>query len=165
MNLVRVISTVLDTIKRRIIKVRVLGLDDIQTCFESAPYGNDSNPIKDMQAVYAKTGDRGKTIIIGYINKNQLADIGENRMYATDSDGNLKFFIWLKNDGTCQLGGDGHNAVRYTPLNTGLQQLVDALQVQLGLIATGIAAGGGSYTPGTLTLDITDSRIDEIKTL
>ncbi len=165
MNITKVISTSLDSVKRRITKVLKHGKNNVVTGLESAPYGIDSNPIADMRAIYSITEDTGKKVIIGYINKNQLASVGENRIYSTDSDGALKFFIWLKNDGTCELGGDTDNAVRYSPLNTGLQQLVSDLQAQLTLIATGIAGGGGSYTPGTLSLDITDSKIDEIKTL
>lgn len=44
-----------------------------------------------------------------------------------------------------------------------LNQLVDQLQAQLALIATGIAAGGGSYSPGTLsTFNKTDYENDKI---
>ena len=45
-----------------------------------------------------------------------------------------------------------------------LNQLVAELQAQLVLIATGIAAGGGSYTPGTLsTFNKTDYENTTIK--
>lgn len=165
MNITTVISTAFDTVKRRITKVRRRGKDDVQTAIEIAPYGCDSNPIAGMRAIYSPTEDKGKKVIIGYINKDQLAEVGEHRLYSTDSNGVLKFFIWLKNDGTLEIGGNSDNAVRYSPLNTGLQQFKSDIQAQLALIATGIAAGGGSYTPGTLTLDISNSKIQQIKTL
>lgn len=166
MNIITaIISTAVDSVNRRIIKVRRRGRDDVQTAFEAASYGVDSNPIPGLRAIYASTEDKGKKVIIGYINVEQLAGVGENRIYSTDENGDLKFFIWLKNDGTCEIGGSSDNAVRYIPLNSGLQDLVTALQAELVKIATGIAAGGGSYSPGTLNLNITDSKIDEIKTL
>jgi len=165
MNITKVISTSFDIVKRRITKVLKHGKDNVVTGLECAPYGIDSNPIADMRAIYSITEDTGRKVIIGYININQLAGVGETRIYSTDSNGVLKSFIWLKNDGTYQFGGTADNAVRYAPLNTGLQQLVTALQSELALIAAGIATGGGSYTPGTLNLNITGSKINEIKTL
>ena len=165
MNLTRVISTAFDSVLRRIVKVRRYGKDDTQTAIEGSPYGTDSNPIAGMIAIYAPTSDKGKKVIIGYVNISQLAAVGEHRIFSTDTDGELKFYVWLKNDGTCQMGGTAHNLVRYTPLNQGLQDLKTALQAELFAIAAGIATGGGSYTPGTLTVDIAGSKIDEIKTL
>lgn len=164
-NLIKVISSELDSFSRRVVKFLRLGLSDTRTSLEAAPYGIDSNPVKDMIAIYLQTGVKGKDVVVGYINKNQVAEIGESRIYSTDSSGTLKFSIHLKNDGTCEVGGSSHNLVRYTPLNDGLQDFVTFVNQQLGLIATGIAAGGGSYTPGSASIDISDSKIDEIKTL
>ncbi len=165
MFITRVISSAFDSVKRRITKVRIFGIGDVQTGFEASPYGTDSNPIANMRAIYASTSEKGKNVIIGYINVNQLAAVGEHRIYSTDENGELKFYIWLKNDGTCQFGGSVDNLVRYSPLNEGAQDLVAQLQGELVKIAAGIATGGGSYSPATLSLDITDYKIDEMKTL
>lgn len=163
-NLVKVISSAFDSVKRRIVKGYAMGTSDVRTAFEASPYGIDSNPIANMRAIYAETAVKGQPVIIGYVNKNQLADVGENRIYATDKDGNLKFYIWQKADGTVEIGGTADNAVRYTPLNTGLQDFITLLQAELVKIAAGITGVGGSYAPGTMSIDISASKIDEIKT-
>ena len=156
LNAVKIISSEIDSKVRRVIKFLRLGKYDVQTSFQVAPYGVDSNPIKDMVAIYGPTGEKGKTVIIGYINKNQVAAPGEYRTFSTDADGELKFYIHQKANGTCEIGGSSHNLVRYTPLNS-------ALQTELGIIAAAInAIVPGSYSP---TLDITASKINEIKTL
>ena len=165
MNLVKVISTEFDNAKKRIVKVLRFGKSDAQTPFETSPYGVDSNPVKGMVAVYAATGIKGKAVLIGYLNKNQLADVGETRLFSTDANGELKFYTWLKNDGTLELGGNANNLVKYTPLNTAAAQLALDINAELVKIAAGVAAGGGSYTPATISIDISGAKIDEIKTL
>lgn len=63
------------------------------------------------------------------------------------------------------LNGDNYDGlVRVNDLTTKLNQLITQLTTQLGLIATGIATGGGSYTPGTLsTFSATDYKNTTIK--
>jgi hypothetical protein len=158
-------STSFDILKRRLVKALRFGKSDTQTPLEVAPYGTDANPIKGMVAIYGSTQVQGQNVVIGYINKEQLAAVGEHRIYSTDSDGGLKFFVWLKNDGTCELGGDADNAVRYSPLSSELTTFKNAIQAELVKIQTAITSVGGVYTPGTLTIDISNSKIDEIKTL
>lgn len=161
---VKTISTEIDNLTRRVIKFLRFGRGDVQTSLQVSPYGVDSNPIKDFTAIYAETGEKGKTVIIGYINRNQLAEVGEYRIFSTDASGNMQTYIWLKNDGTMQIGGDVDNMVRYAALNMELQNFKSAIQSELTKIATGITGAGGSYTPGTLNLDLSSARIDEIKT-
>ena len=51
-----------------------------------------------------------------------------------------------------QLNGDINGGlIKVTELTTKLNLLVTELQAQLTLIAAGIAAGGGTYTPATLS--------------
>lgn len=162
-------STVLSTsitgaIKWLAVKVRRLGLNDIQTPIEASPYGIDGNPVKNMIAIHCETSVRGESVVIGYLNKNRLADVGELRLFSTDSDGGLKTYLWLTTDGKIQLGGTADNAVRYSPLHDAMTQLAADINVQLGLIATGIAAAGGSYSPGNINIDISQSKIDDIQT-
>ena len=165
MNFVKVDSFSIDKFKRRIVKILRLGKNDIQTGFEALPAQVDSAPLKNMDAIYAPTGERGKVAIIGYLNKNQKAEAGEFRAYSLDSNGGEKIYVWLKKNGTIELGGTDDNAVRYSPLNDGLQNFKDLLTAELIKIQAGIAAGGGSYSPGTLTVDISQAKINEIKTL
>lgn len=162
--LTKIISTEFDNLKRLVAKFRRFGLSDVQTSIEAGPYGMDSNPIADMIAVYAPTSQVGETVIVGYINKNRLAEIGENRLFSTDAQGNLKTFLWLKNDGTIQLGGTADNVVRFAPLNNELQDLASFINGELQSIAAGITSAGGSYTPGTLQIDISDAKVEQIKT-
>ncbi len=137
-----------------------------RTTYECMPYGMDANPIAGMNAIYAPTTVNGLPVIIGYLNISQLADVGENRTYSTDANGVVKFYIWQKNDGTCEVGGNVDNLVRYAKLNLALQNdIVTFINTQLPLIAAGISTGGGSYTPGIMSIDITAAKINEIKTL
>jgi hypothetical protein len=144
--------------------LKVLGYGSAPlTADECAPFGDDSNPLKNMIAVYAATDEIGDPVIIGYLNKNQLAAPGEKRIYSLKPDGSLGFYAWLKNDGSMELGGTADNLVRYTPLNTGLTGQDTAINSELAKIALAIGLLGGSYAPGTITTDISGSKINEIK--
>ena len=98
MNIVKVFSTEVDSKLRRLIKFLRLGKSDVQTAYQAGSYGMDSNPIKNMVAIYAETGKIGDTVIIGYINRDQLAEPGEIRIFSTDDDGGLKSYVWCKKD-------------------------------------------------------------------
>lgn len=163
-RLVNIYSSDKDSLKRRVLKFLGYGKNDVQTALGVAPYGIDSNPIKDMIAVYAPTTDKGSAVIVGYINKNSLAQPGELRFFSTDSNGGEKFYTWLKNDGTFELNGNINNLVRYNQLNQELQTLISTLNAQLLAISTGIATGGGTYTPATLSLNINGAKTPNIKT-
>jgi hypothetical protein len=174
MNLVKVNSTKLDDLSRRLIKFLRKGKSDIQERWQASPFGDDSNPVKDMVAVYSETTEKGKGVIIGYLNKDLQAAVGEKRLYSTDTDGALSFYLWLKNDGTCLVGGDSDNMVRYSKLEEAFNELKDDFNTLVNTYNahthTGVTAGPGSTgtTPATGTTsaaDITPSKIDEIKTL
>lgn len=166
MNLVKTISTEYDKLKRLVIKYTRFGKFDVQTSFESSPYGIDSNPVKDMVALYSTTGENGKTVIVGYLNKDRKAAPGEIRLFSTDDKGALKFYTWLKADGTMEVGGNTDNMVRYLKLNEGLQQEVLALNAEFAKVAAAISAIiPGLYVPTPIQLDISQSKINEVKTL
>jgi len=174
MNLVKVLSTSIDDFSRRVVKFLRLGKSDVQTALEAAPYGVDSNPVADMVAVYAPTGEKGKTVIVGYINKLQLSAPGETRLYSTDANGELQTFLWLKADGTMELAGNTDNMVRYSELETAFNQLKSDFNTFVTTynshVHTGVTTGGGSSgtTPATGTsssADITPAKIEQIKTL
>ncbi len=177
MNLTKVISTSFDSLNRLKVKFLRMGKSDVQECLEVSPYGTDSNPVKDMVAIYTPTGENGKNAIIGYINKNRLAEIGENRIFSTDSDGVLSTYIWLKNDGTMEIGGDADFMVRYSVLETAfndLQGTVNDLISAFNSHMHATAATGPPSIPTPIpssipaipsTADISGAKIDEIKTL
>jgi hypothetical protein len=176
MNFVKVISTELDNLQRRVVKVLRFGKSDVQTSDQVAPHGIDSNPIKDMIAVYAKTEQKGETVILGYLNRNVMAGIGETRIFSTNSSGTLQTFIWLKADGTIELGGANDFAVRFNELKSGFDQLksdhndlVTAFNAHMHATAgTGppsppTPGSGIPATPSTANID--SAKIEEIKTL
>lgn len=174
MNFVKVISSELDKLKRRIIKVLRFGRSDVRTPLEASPYGIDSVPVKDLIAIYSETGQDGDTVIIGYLNKNRLADIGENRLFSTDENGVLSTFIWLKNDGTMEVGGDTDFMVRFSELETGFNQLKSDLNSLISTFNTHVHPGvtvGAASTLITVTVetpsnaDISNAKIQEIKTI
>lgn len=164
MNLVKIISTEISNLNERIVKFLRFGLKDVQTAVQSTPYGIDSNPIKDMIAIYGATSDKGKPVIIGYINKNQLTDIGESRIFSTDADGNLKTYIWLQNDGNMEIAGNIDFMVRFSELKSGFDELKSDFNSFL-IHVHGVA--GTPPVPPAIpsTASIDASKIDEIKTL
>lgn len=138
----------------------------VKTADVVADFGDDSSPLKDMVAVYSSTGESGEAIIVGYFNKNQIAQPGEKRMFSLKEDGSLSFAVHLKNDGTCEVGGNADNLVRYAALNTALLAEKDLINAELTKIAFAInSLAPGSYTPTPITLNLIQAKIEEIKTL
>lgn len=149
---------------RRIIKFIRYGKDDVQEAEQIAPHGIDSHPIKDMVAIYADTTTLGEPVLIGYINEDQLAEMGETRLYSTNANGELQSWIWLKNNGTIEFLGNAHNLVRYLPLSSSLNALTISINTELGKIAAAIGTLGGAYVPGAVSINIADAKIEELKT-
>ncbi len=159
----KVISTFVEKTKLKV-KVFLTGLINVQSAHQVAPYGIDSNPIADMKAIYGQTEVNGRPVIIGYINKNVLAEEGDIRLFSTDANGLLKMFVWLKNDGTLELGGSAKHLARFEELETGFNQL----KADFNAFLTHVH--GGSGTPPTppatpSTASISAAKIEEIKTL
>jgi len=172
MNLVKVNSTSLDDLKRRVVKFLRLGKSDVQTSIEAMPFGVDSNPPKDMIALYIKTGENGKTVIAGYLNKDLKAEPGEFRTFATDENGNEKFYTWMKKDGTIEIGGDADNAVKYSKLEQAFNQLkqdfnalVTAFNAHQHTAPPGGGATTGAQAAQTSSADISPAKNDKIKTI
>jgi len=175
-TLVKTIATKIEDAYRHI-KVQVMGKNDIQTPVESLPYGIDSNPVKDLVAVYAPSTVSGEPVIIGYLQKNRLAEVGELRFYATDDAGAEQNYMWLRADGTIEVGGDADNMVRYSELETAFNELKSDfndlvnkynshIHTTTATVGTGpIGVIAPTTTTGTPTAaDITPAKIEEIKT-
>lgn len=126
-------------------------------------FGEDSNPISGMMAVFEETDTDGEPIIIGYINPNAIAAVGEKRMYSVDASGNEQAFIWLKNNGDIELNGSSDNVVRYSELERGLLAMVQKLNAELTKIQVGISALGGTYAKVNVDVDIKGAKIDNVK--
>ena len=152
--LVKILSTAVDKLGRLLPKFERLGKDDIQTSLQATPFGIDSNPVKDMVAIYGATSEKGKTVIIGYINKNSVAEVGGNRLFSTDSGGAEKSVIYLRANGDIELNGDDDNLVRFKKLSDGF----DTLKSDLNSLVTAYnshthittATVGPTPTPGII---------------
>lgn len=169
MNLVKLLSTDLDELGQRIIKFLRLGKMDVQTSKQTGPFGIDSNPIRDMVAVYSPTEEKGKTVIIGYIHKNQLADVGETRVFSTDSSGTLKTYIWMHSNGIMDIGGNTKHLARFEELKTGFDLLkadFNALVVKYNLHTHPYVSptGPAVSSPTTSTQTQSTASIDSSKT-
>lgn len=148
---------------KRILKVNEYGA---KTALSAANFGDDSQPLKNMTALYARTANNSEPVIIGYINTEQIAKEGEKRIFSQNpSTGNISFSIHLKTNGTCEIGGAIDNAVRFNPLKSGIDAKDQLINDELAKIATAIGTLGGSYVPTPLSTNIESSKIEEIKTL
>lgn len=128
----------------RIFKVTQYGVKTADSC---EPFGDDSNPLKGMTAIFAESETNGNSVIIGYIDKNKLAEVGEKRLFSLKEDGSLAAFAWLKNNGDIYLNGDSDNLLKYKPFEQLFADLDQKINAELTKIQTGIIQGGGSYTP------------------
>lgn len=111
-KLVRITETTWNNLKQLIVKA-IGGYNITYTTETYSEYGDDSRPIDEVTAIRLRTEADGDEAIIGYLLKDRLAEVGEKRLYATDEVGEIKFVVWLRNDGTC-LQGDSNNPVDYT---------------------------------------------------
>lgn len=121
------------------------------------PSGDDSPPLSDDRCLMIKIDGSGNYIISGVICKSQGADPGERILYSRDSSGNVQATIKLLGDGVIEINGNSDYAVSWTDLNSALQSLVTAINAAF---ATKLDAGG---SPGTLTLDISSAKVEEVK--
>lgn len=149
---------------RRELKVVQFGA---KTANVVSSFGEDSHPLENMIAIYANTSEKGDNVVLGYINTNQIAAIGEKRLFSLMEDGSLSFSIHLKNDGTCEIGGDGDFAVRFNKLQEQFDQLVTDFNNHVHNTTATVGPGPtpGTITPPTVpsTADISAAKIEEIK--
>lgn len=110
----------------RVIKVVCLGKLDVREANESMPFGLDSNPVAGMQAIYGDTVSNGSPVIIGYINTNQVAGVGESRIYSTDESGNVVAQFHLFNNGKISLK---NGSVDFNTILTNILTHIQALTV------------------------------------
>ena len=174
-KIVKIISSKIDDKTRRLIKSLGWGNDDVQETQTATAFGDDSHPVAKMVAIYAETTDIGNPVIIGYINKNQIADVGEKRIFSTDAEGNPVFAIHLKNDGTAEIGGNTDNLVRYEQTAASINEIKDDINNLKNLLSTWVPVpndGGAAlkailsgYFPTPIIENISGAKIDEIKTL
>lgn len=146
---------------KRVLKVEQFG---VKTASESMPFGMDSSPIKNMTAIYSNTSNDAESVVIGYINTNQIAQQGETRLFSLDSNGSLKSYVHLKNDGTIEMNGDSDFLIKFNELQTILNTLATNINAEHTAIASAIGLLGGSYVPTPITINITSAKNERIKT-
>ena len=155
---------------KRTAKVNQFG---VKTASIAAPFGDDSQPLKDTAAIFANTSNNAEPVVIGYINKNQLAGPGEKRIFSVDEHGAVISYIWCKSDGTIEFSGTADNLVRYSKLETAFNELktdfnnlVTAYNAHVHISAA--PGSPNAPTPSQATpsaADITPAKISEFKSI
>lgn len=176
MQLIEVISSRIQKGKR-LLKFIGFGKDDTREKNIVSSFGDDSNAPKGMISVFSRTSSDSGGVVLGYINVHQLAEVGGKRIYSTNADGSeVKFEVYLRADGTCEIGGNSDNMVRYSKLETAFNDLksdfndlVSKYNLHTHLYAGLPPSSTGFTSPTTSTdtpslADITGARINEIKT-
>jgi len=121
------------------------------------PSGDDSPPIADDRVLLIKVDGTGKYVITGVICKSQGAEPGEKKLYSRDSNGDIQGYIYIKSDGTIEINGNADFAVSYNDLNTVLQSFKTSINA---LFSTKLDGGG---SPGTLTINLSSAKVNEVK--
>lgn len=170
----KLISTSLDTAKQLIAKVTIFGKGDTKQPKELGSYGIDSRPIEDTRGVFASTTTFGKYYVLGYININRKAEVGEMRTFATDENGTFKYNIWQRADGTVLIGNSDvpadytNFAVKYNELKSD----IDALKATVNANATvfnththilTLSAGTGTAAPSATQEQSNNTDFSNIK--
>jgi hypothetical protein len=145
---------------KRILKVKQYGA---KTAKESYPFGFDSVPPEGWTAIFAETANKDEAVIIGYINRNQIASMGDSRMYALGANKEVTAFAWARSGGNLELNGSGFSAVRFAPLDSALQSEKTAINAEFIKIQAAIAAIGGSYIISPITVNISNSESATVK--
>jgi hypothetical protein len=140
---------------------------------QALPYGVDSAPVREMVAVYANTADMGNSVIVGYVYKDAVAEVGSIRLYSENG------YVYLRANGNLELLGDSKHMVRYEELETGFNSLKQSVSDLTTAFNTHVhTVGALPIPPATVvpvspplapaippTATITGAKINEIKTL
>lgn len=171
MNIVKIISAKIADKGMLVVKFLRLGKNDVQETHASLPFGFDCMPIKDIEAVYATTGDMGAPVLVGFINRNLVSQVGESGLFSTNENGEIQTYLRLKNNGEIHFGGDAGNLTRFQELEDGFNDLkskVNSLITKYNTHIHPTPAGASSPTATTETssqASISGAKIDEFKTL
>jgi len=132
---------------------------DVRTVELMCNANENFNPANGCRIFVVDAEDGYKLGIGATDNLEPDAEAGEKEIYSTDNPVTTKLAtIKLNKDSEIELNGNVDNAVRWSELNTALQTLVTDINA---LFATKKDEAGSA---GTLTLDLSASKIDEVKT-
>jgi len=154
----------------RYIKAVVTGKSDVQETLQVTQFGIDSNPVDNINAVYANTLVNNLPVALGIIydsGKYNIAEKGETRLFSTSGNGTLMFNVWLRADGSILIGqsptpSDYVNfLIKWNEFDTTMQAYLTDLNEAIAALAT---SAGGAYAPPTPP-DFNSSKTDNIKTI
>jgi hypothetical protein len=173
-RIAKYLSAKIDSKARRLVKSLVLGKRDVQLSYEASPFGVDGKPVADMRAVHVRTGVKGETAIIGYINLNQKAKDGELVLYSTKADdgSSEQAYMHLKNDGDLELNGDQDHLVRFSELKSAYDELRGDLNEMVSTwntFADEYSPGQGGSPPNASkapksSASVDPAKVDTVKT-
>ena len=173
---IKVISSIV-TNSQRLIKHLGLGNADVQESRELSPFGVDTRPVKDVLGVRMDTTEKGISVIVGYVQSNRVAKEGESRFYSTDTSGQEVAYMYLTDAGDLELNGNDDNAVRFSELEKGYNELKSDFNALVTAYNSHIhittATVGPSPTPGVIapttstgqssSASISASKVDKVK--
>ena len=134
-----------------------------KTAKQVTPFGIDSKPMDNYTAIFAETSNAGEAVILGYINKNYITEKGEIRIYSLDVSGAVKAYAHARKDGVLELNGSAFSSVRFQNLKTAIDNQNILINSELAKIQIALAAVGGVYVPGSISINLTNSESETIK--
>jgi phage gp45-like len=141
-----------------LLQVQITEDEDTQTVELFSATGDDYIPPVGSDVIIAEIRPDWKVGIASKDNITSSVNTGERKLYSQSGD-IIKAFINLLTTGIIELNGNSDFAVRFNALDTAIQTFITALNAALANKLD------GSGTAGTLTLDISGAKIDEVKVI
>ena len=142
-----------------LLQVEVTDPADIQTIQMMSQAGDDTNPPDDARVVILSITDAFKVVIASDDGIEPTMDPGEKKLYSS-AGGTIQAFINLLASGVIELNGNADNAVRFSALETQINQLVSDFNTHTHAVTT--APGTTAVPVPQSTVDITGARVDEV---
>lgn len=139
-----------------LLQVEISDPDDVQTVQLMNPAGENSNPPDGSQVLIIDIGSAFKVAVATDDGIEPFGSPGDKQIYSSDG-AIIKAFINLLTSGIIELNGANDFAVRFNALDTQLQGLITDINAALA------TKDDGSGTAGTLALDISSAKVDEVK--
>ena len=107
--------------------------------------------------------------IEGHTQKEIFNKIATEQNFAMPKESAFKLFRTeykvVEKDGNIEVGGNTDNLVKYSKLDLSLQNEATLINTELGKIAAVLnSLAPGSYVPTPVTIDISQSKCDKVKT-
>lgn len=157
-NVLQTVLTKIDDMKHQIVQCVRYGKDDVIDVTMSSSFGVDSRIPKGKPSISVVT-NTGDEYIVGVVNVSSNPDDGETYLYSMDKDGkDFKSIVKLLNDGTIELGGNRHNAVRFDPLKDAFDNLLQRFNDHIVNYNSHIHQGTAGSVPLTITPTTSQSQ-------